>query len=246
MAKTLFDELKSFSQIGFRDIYQKFIYIHCRELLDIIFPDELDDSITGIIAYCYIDRKEGISFRPFMVSVMKEDSLQVFNMPHQEDTIYVLRLRDGETKMSELHDGDKHMYLYAVDPVKYSFFDLSIVNFDTESFIEIKEQIDDNYSAGDMVEEFRSEKYAFLDKYRNEFYPDDVQALLYSEKNGIEQVWVRLTFMTMNDEIFGELLNEPYQDYGCHEGTLIELTEAKAGDDKVLVFTGRMAEKKKE
>ena len=63
---------------------------------------------------------------------------------------------------------------------------------------------------------------------------------------GIEQVWVRLTFMTMNDEIFGELLNEPYQDYGCHEGTLIELTEAKAGDGKVLVFTGRMAEKKKE
>ena len=50
------------------------------------------------------------------------------------------------------------MYLYTVDPVKYSFFDLSIVNFDTESFIEIKKQIDGNYSVGDMVEKFRSEK----------------------------------------------------------------------------------------
>ena len=49
MGKTLFDELKSFSQIGFREIYRKFIYIHCRELMDIIFPDELDDSITGLI-----------------------------------------------------------------------------------------------------------------------------------------------------------------------------------------------------
>lgn len=246
MAKTLFDELKSFSQAGFREIYRKFIYIHCRELLDIIFPEELDQSITGVIAYCYIDRAEGISFRPFLVSAMKEDSLQVFNMPHQEDTIYVLRLRDGESKMSELHSDDRHMYLYAVDPVKYSFLDLAIVNFDTESFIDMKEQIDDSYSAGDMVEDLRSETYAFLDQYRNEFFPDDVQALLYSEKNGIEQVWVRLTFMTMNDEIFGELLNEPYRDYGCHKGTLIELTEAKAGEDKVLVFTGRMAEMKKD
>ena len=33
-----------------------------------------------------------------------------------------------------------------------------IVNFDTESFIEIKKQIDGNYSVGDMVEKFRSEK----------------------------------------------------------------------------------------
>lgn len=246
MANTLFDELKSFSKIGFREINQRFIYIHCRELMDIIFPNELDDSITGLIAYCYIDRTEGISFRPFMIAAVKENSLQVFNMPHQEDTIYVLRLRSEKTKMNELHDGDKHMYLYAVDPVKYSFFDLSIVNFDTESFTEIKENIDDTYSAGDMVEEFRKERYAFLDKYRNEYYPDDVQALLFSEKNGIEQVWVRLTFMTENGEIFGELLNEPYQDYGCHEGTLIELTEVKSGDDKVLLFTGRMAKKKEE
>lgn len=95
-----------------------------------------------------------------------------------------------------------------------------------------------------MVEEFRlDDKWKFLDVYRNFTYPDDVQALLFSEKNGIEQVWVRLTFMTQNDEIFGELLNEPYQDFGCHEGTLIELVETNAGDDKVLIFTGRMARK---
>lgn len=244
MAKTLLDELKSFSKIGFREIYHKFIYIHCRELLDVIFPGELDESITGVIAYCYIDRTEGLSFRPFMISAVKENCLQVFTMPHEEDTVYVLRLRDGNTKMSELHNGDRHMYLYAVDPARYSFFDLSVVNFDTERFLEIKEHVDEAYSAGDMVENFRSERYAFLDKYRNTFYPDDVQALLYDDNSGGELVWVRLTFMTENDEIFGELLNEPFHDHGCHEGMLIELEEVEAGDDKVLLFTGRTARKR--
>lgn len=240
---TLYDELKTFSQVGFRDIYKKFIYIHCRELLDEMMPGALNEDITGVIAYCYIDRTEGISFRPIMIAAMKPDTLQVFVYPDHENTIYVLRLRNDAVKMSELHDGDKHMYLYGVDPEKYQYFDLSVVNFDTDSFKEIKDDIDTNYSAGDMVEEFRSEKWSFLDKYRNTMFPDDVQALLFSEENGIEQVWVRLTFMTQNDEIFGELLNEPYQDYGCHEGTLIELAEVNSKDDKVLIFTGRMARK---
>ena len=42
-------------------------------------------------------------------------------------------------------------------------------------------------------------------------------------------------------QAFAELLNELYKDFGCHEGSLIELALAKAGDDKVLMFTGRMA-----
>lgn len=237
---TLYDELKTFSQVSFREIYKKFIYIHCRELLDEMMPGELEASISGVIAYCYIDRTGGLSFRTIMIAAMKPESLQVFVYPHCNDTIYVLRLRDGVVKMSELHEGDKHMYLYGVNKNKYQFFDLSLVNFDTESFREIKNQVDTNYDAGDMVEEFRSEEWSFLDKYRNDMYPDDVQALLYSKENGIEQVWVRLTFMTQNNEIFGELLNEPYQDYGCHKGMLIELMEVKAKDDKVLIFTGRM------
>lgn len=241
---SFYDELKDFSQVGFRDIYKKFIYIHCRELLDEMIPGELDDSITGVIAYCYIDRTEGLSFRPILIAAMEAESLHVFSYPHNENTIYVLRLRDKPIKPQERHDGDKHMYLYGLDQNKYVFFDMSVVNFDTETFKDVKEHIDTIYYADDMVEEFRSEKWAFLDKYRNDMYPDDVQALLFSEGNEIEQVWVRLTFMTQNDEIFGELLNEPYQDFGCHEGTMIELREVDSNDDKVLLFTGRMARKK--
>ncbi|MCR5409356.1 MAG: hypothetical protein K6E90_00065 [Lachnospiraceae bacterium] len=240
---TLYDELKSILDVGFREIYKKFIYIHCRELLDEMMPGELDESITGAIAYCYIDRTQGLNFQPILIAAMEAGSLQVFSYPDNKNTIYILRLRDEAMKPQEHHDGGKHMYLYGFDRSKYEFFDLSVVNYDPEIFKDVKEHIDTMYYADDMVEEFRSEKWSHLDRYRNDMFPDDVQALLYSEENGIEKVWVRLTFMTQNDEIFGELLNEPYQDYGCHEGTLIELKEVDSNDDKVLVFTGRMARK---
>lgn len=242
--KTLFDELKLLSTVNFRELYQKYIYIHCRKLLDEIFPGEIEDTITGVVAYCYIDSAEGISFRPFMLAAMTEESLQVFTMPHIEDTIYVLRLRDGRAKMSELHDAGHHMYLYAVDPEKYMFFNLSIVNFDTESFQDIKEEIDRAYDAGENKEELRTEGYSGLDKYRHPWYPDDVQVLLYDKEKGGEKVWVRLEVATGENCYLGELLNEPYQDYGCHTGMLIEFTEIGTGEDALLVFTGRTAVRK--
>ena len=239
--RTFFDNLKYFSEVDFRDIYKRFMYIDCRPLLEEMFPGELDDSITGFFAYCYIDRTEGISFRPFSLAALTEETLEMFDIPHQEDTLYVLRLRDKQVKMSELHEAGKHMYLYAMDPEQTKYMNLESLGIDTEPFSNVKEFTDKAYFAGDDVEELRSEKYAFLDCYRHEIFPDDVQVHLYNQKNGVEQVWVRLTFATDNGEIFGELLNEPYKDYGCHEGTLIEIAETKAGDGNVLVFTGRTA-----
>ena len=238
---TLFDSLQPFSEVNFRDIYQKFIYIDCKELLNEMLPEELDDSITGMLVYCYIDRTEGIGFRPFMIAALGKESLRTYEFPHLEDSLYVLRLREGRTKLNEIHENGRHMYLYAIDPGKYSFMDLSILNFDTDAFSDIKKMVDKNYYVSDLIEELRSDRFAFLDEYRHPRFPDDVQALLYSEENGIEQVWVRLTFVTKDNEIFGELLNEPNHDYGCHKGDLIELEETDAGEDKVLVFTGRMA-----
>lgn len=242
--KTLFDELKMLSAVNFRELYQRFVYIHCRELLDEMMSGEIEDGITGVLAYCYIDSVEGISFRPFMLAAMTEETLQVFTMPHIEDTIYVLRLRDGRAKMSELHDAGHHMYLYAVDPEIYMFFDLSIVNFDTESFQDIKEEIDRGYDAGANKEVLRAEEYSSLDKYRHPWYPDDVQVLLYDKEKGGEKVWVRLEVATGENCYLGELLNEPYQDYGCHTGMLIEFTEFGAGEDALLVFSGRTAVRK--
>ena len=240
---TLYDELKSFQGTSFRNLYQRFIYIDCRELLEEMFSGELDEGMTGVFAYCYIDGTEGLSFRPFMLAKMSEDSMQVFTLPHQEDTLYILRLREGVTKMSEAHEAGRHLYLYAVNPQTDHYIDLSVLNnIPLEDFSVIKNNVDENYKVSDDRELLRSDKFAFLDIFRNELYPDDVKVLLFREDIGIEQVWVRASFVA-EKEIFGVLLNEPYQDYGCHEGELIGFVVAKNGDEKVLVHTGHIARK---
>ena len=109
---TLYDELITFSRASFRDFYKKFIYIECRVLLDEMFPKELDDSITGLIAYCYIDRTEGLSFRPIMMASLDAETLEVRDFPNADNTIYILRLRDEAIKMSEMHEGDAHVPLF--------------------------------------------------------------------------------------------------------------------------------------
>ena len=243
--KNLYEEMRFFSEVNFREIYKRFIYIHCREALEKLLPGELDDAITGIIAYCYIDKDQGISFRPVLLATLAGLSIKVFTFPHQEDTIYIFRLREGVGTMNEYHNENRHMLLYTLDPVKNSFIDMSVLNFQGEDFTAFKEMIDTTYDAGSEVENLRSKKYEFLDPFRNELFPDDVRVLLYSKENGVEQVWVRL-ILTHGKEFFGLLLNEPYQDYGCHKGTIIGFVLTKSGEKSVLIFNGRTAVIKKE
>ena len=239
---TLFNKLKSFIGADFRELYKKFVYIDCKELLDAMLSGEVPDDITGVLAYGYIDSTEGLSFRPFSLAKMSANSIQVFAFPHQEDTIFILRIRERIIKMSEVHNGNIHMYLYAIDPEKYHYLDLQLFNFPTEKYAELKADIDANYKVDEHREKLRSSNFSFLDQFRNRAYPDDVSVLLTAENSGIEQVWVRMLFATKN-EIFGELLNEPFQDYGCHEGEIIGFGLAKAGEDRVLVYTGHIARK---
>ena len=96
---TLFDSLQPFSEVNFRDIYQKFIYIDCKELLNEMLPGELDDSITGMLVYCYIDRTEGIGFRPFMIAALGKESLRTYEFPHLEDSLYLAHTYSQELQL---------------------------------------------------------------------------------------------------------------------------------------------------
>lgn len=237
---TLFDELNQFSGSVFREYYKQYLYIHCRDLLEIMFPGELKRDITGVFAYCYIDKDEGISFRPTSLAALTDYSILTSPLPHKEDTIYILRLRTANEKMNELHQNGRHMYLYALDPNKSSFLNSDIIHVPEEHYADLKRSVDKTYDAGLDVEELRSKEFSFLDPFRHEIYPDDVRALLYTKENGIEEVWVRLIFAN-GKELFGSLLNEPYKDYGCHEGTVIGLVMGHYGEEEVLVFNGRTA-----
>ena len=244
--KSLYEELKFLSDIGFREIYKRFVYIHCRELLDEMLPGELTEDVTGIVAYCYIDKDEGLSFRPMLLAAMTGLSIKVYTFPHQEDTIFILRFRSSDDqKMSEWHRENGHMYLYALDPEKYPFLDMTLLDFPVHDFDDFKKMIDTSYDAGVEIENLRGEDFAFLDKFRNEYYPDDVRVLLFKEGNGIEEVWARLIFVH-GKEFFGKLLNEPIQDFGCHKGSIIGIILTRSGDRRTLLFDGRVAEETNE
>jgi hypothetical protein len=68
-----------------------------------------------------------------------------------------------------------------------------------------------------MVREF-----TFLDPLRSDHYPDDIQVTLFKEGLQPELVWVRCTNADkITGVFFGRLLNQPYNDYGCHCGQII-------------------------
>lgn len=91
-----------------------------------------------------------------------------------------------------------------------------------------------NYEAPEEVEESR--KMTFLDKLRHEYYPDDVMVYLTREGLNPEGCWVRI--IGLGDPfIMGTLLNEPDQDFGCHEGEKIAFFVQKTEDGEIICFS---------
>ena len=85
-----------------------------------------------------------------------------------------------------------------------------------------KEKIDalSDYEADNDVQ--RSRKMNFLDPFRQFYHPDDVLVWLFKNGNQEEGCWVRIEALDdKNHLLVGTLLNEPNQDFGCHEGNRI-------------------------
>ncbi len=84
-------------------------------------------------------------------------------------------------------------------------FCLDISDFDehAQEYIRV---INECYKCSEHTEEIR--KLTFLDPLRSLDYPADIQVLLRQKGIQIEQVWVKC-FAYTEDELFGNLLNEP-------------------------------------
>ena len=64
--------MDTIAEAGFRELYHHYLYIHCREVLEDIIPEALNEKDTGMLVYCYIDENAGISYRP-MALVQYDD-----------------------------------------------------------------------------------------------------------------------------------------------------------------------------
>ena len=86
-------------------------------------------------------------------------------------------------------------------------------------------------STSEVMEKIRG--MAFLDGLRDLYCIDDVRVLLIREGLQTESCWVRIT--GLQDAVFsGILLNEPYQDFGCHEGETIAFRAIETQDRQMV------------
>lgn len=235
--------MKLISEANFREINGKFLLVICRDLIEKMFQDEVGENTNGFFAYGYIDEYEGLSLRPFLLANTTDESVMVNNLPHNDNTIYILRVRSdaSDVLMSEFHDGNNSMYLYGIDPNTHFIENLEDLGIDTSEFEDFGNYINEAYKVSPMKEKIRTKEFSWLDQYRNPMFPDDVLVTLYKDKMEPEQVWVR-TFTIMDDGLFfGELLNEPWKDFGCHEYELIGFRLYQEDDFETLIYTGQKA-----
>ena len=87
------------------------------------------------------------------------------------------------------------------------------------------------YDASEDVE--KSREFDFLDGCREPSFPDDVRVLFIKEGLKPEECWVRI--IGLGDHVLiGKLLNQPYQEFGVHEGDTIKFFVRKESEEKIV------------
>ena len=205
----LLSELRPVKDTGFREFYHRFIYIECRDILERLMGDFLNDDDTGAIAYGYIDEQAGLSFQIVKVAAIKDNHICFRDSIEKA----MLIMRYGSLKNAR-------------------FVDLAQTDVDTKQFAAFEQMIREHYDT-DNQEKEHLRKLSFLDSSRHPNYPDDLAVLLLHENHQPEQVWVRGDHLTEN-EIRGTLLNEPNADFGVHHGDSIQIIPYKQDDGSIV------------
>ncbi len=197
-----------YSKVGFRQVYKKFCLF---DLTDTIRKAMRDfpgvDEANAVLTYGYIDHEAGLTVE--ILCACKKDG--------KDD----IRLADGNDEVRSF------IRIGAVKDVKFMHIDPRIGRRfmkKLETLRHYEPELNEGLHEDDDI-----------DHLRHEYNIDDVMVIL--RKKGAEKgegVWVRLEGTT---ELFiiGKLLNEPYEDYGYHEGDMVCIRK-KVIDGKTTLF----------
>lgn len=232
MGRTIKDVMRPIGSINFRYVVNKVIYIECRELIEEMYGEGVDKKLTGLIGYCYIDHETGLSFQPGVVARVEDDTMQLADLPSNE-IMQVIRIRN-EHFFNEQEIEGKRIAIRTVSGNALCF-PVHILIDDMSMFDEFIKRFD-CYIPIDEVIELRKDE--LLDPFRCEFYPDDVQVVLYGENKMIEHVWVRCEYQR-DGVMYGTLLNEPYGDLGYHKGECIGFVLYDMDGENILINNGK-------
>ncbi|MBP3270629.1 MAG: hypothetical protein J6M17_00190 [Ruminococcus sp.] len=201
-----------FKDTGFRGLYKQFAAFMLKDNIKVCINDYPGaDKANCVLTYGYIDHDAGQTMEILCAGINSGDGFSFFDSC---DEIKAM-LRIGsviEDEFFVFDDNDGRIskrYAKKLNNLKV-------------------------YEVSEEIEETRN--MAFLDRSRHEYYPDDI--LVYLIKQGLnpEGCWVRISGIG-DYFILGKLLNEPDQDFGCHEGENIEVFVQKTDDGSIICFS---------
>ena len=202
-----------FKDVGFRPLYKRL----CTFALDMPQAENAIEGFPGadeancVLTRGFYDRERGLTLEILAVGVRTEDGFQFF---------------DG-------WDGMSSKFRIAVVE-NTEFWPVSDPDGALQARFADKISIVESYNASEVMEKTRG--MAFLAELRDLYCIDDVRVLLIREGLQTEECWVRIT--GLEDNVFsGTLLNEPYQDFGCHERETIDFQAMKLQDQRIVCFS---------
>ena len=197
---------------GFRAAYQHFIVFPLKKNIKPCIKNYPNaENANCILTYGYIDHEAGLTMEILAAGVKNGDQFTFFDScPEAKSCIRIGAVIEDEIFLLEDKDGKlRETYSEKLDGLKF-------------------------YAVSEEIEKTR--EMTFLDKLRHDEYPDDVMVYLTKEGLHPEGCWVRIIGL---DEqfIMGELLNEPDQDFGYHNGEKIAFFVHQQEDGNILLYT---------
>lgn len=191
--------LVSLYREDWRNICNTLVYLRCKEKMDLLKKAgfEVDPRNDGVLALCFIDHEQGLSFYVIAAAHIRADNIFV----SKENPASQVLLRASSMQNALCLKSD---YINA-DVSRYESYVTQIVR-------QYEYGLDDAIKMRGITE---------LDDFRKPFFPDDVEVLLLSKGLEQERVFVRLCKYGQGC-LYGELLDEPEQDFGIHKGQIID------------------------
>ena len=205
---------------SFRDVYHKLAIVldngYCFNTFNLMQEKVVPDGIqmNSALVYGYIDKMCGFSYK-------------VLGLTYYEDGDYTLVWPNDEVGLTVRGECFKEFELIPIENKalqKRYARDIEITN---------------SCYSNENDEALRAITY--LDKFRHYDCPDDILAILYMQGMKPEKIWIRPT-QFIGDKggrryFFAKLLNEPFSDYGVHNGDQVVLViDSQDGEDIALCF----------
>ena len=188
---------------SFRDLYKQFFLVKGGKLVDGTKETFLKynkytppTDVDACLGYCYIDSQAGISFHLLCFANFDNENIDMDSYVNQVST--------------------KSWNLFRYNPI----FEIKKYTGDISAFAARIQMINTNYHTNESILPTRN--ITEIDHLRHDGCPDDIRVFLSKKGLGMECPWVRLTEIKEN-QLFGQLLNEPLNDFGVHSGDIVKV-----------------------